>query len=126
MKQLQSNGQTLVALLIFMLVAMTITVAATAIAVINLQSNNAFASGSQALYDANSGIENAILELERDPAYGGSTMTIGSGTATITVSGTGSLTIVSVGSVGNFSRTVTATATESNDLITVTGWNETP
>jgi hypothetical protein len=126
MSRLNNRGQTLIALLIFMLVAMTITITATAIAIINLQSNNAMVSGDQALAAANSGIENALITLERNPGYSGGTMTIGGGTATITVSGTGSLTIVSVGSVGNFSRTVTANANDTSNIISVTGWSETP
>jgi hypothetical protein len=126
MKQNKEAGQTLIALLIFMLVAMTITIAATAIAIINIQSNNALSTGSQALQNANSGIENALLLIERDPSYSGGTMSLNGGTATITVSGSGSLTIVSVGTVGNFQRTVTATATDSANLLTLTSWSETP
>jgi hypothetical protein len=126
MKQLNQSGQTLIALLIFMLVAMTVTIAATAIAIINLQGNTSFANGQLALQNAQSGVENAVLSLERNPSYTGGTIPLASGTDTITVSGSGTLTIVSVGTDGNFSRTLTATATDTSDIISITNWSETP
>ncbi len=125
MKQ-REDGQTLIALLIFILVAMTITIAATAVAIINIQANNSFTTGEQALAAANSGIEDAVIQLERNPSYSGGTMPIANGTATITVSGTGTQTIVSIGSVGHFQRTVTATASTTANIVTVTNWSETP
>jgi ABC-type nitrate/sulfonate/bicarbonate transport system substrate-binding protein len=126
MTRLRQNGQTLIALLVFMLVAMTVTIAASAVAIINIQSNNNFTSGSEALLNANSGVEDTILKLERDPSYSGGTLNIGSGSATITVSGSGTLTIVSVGSSGNFQRTVTATITDTSNVMSLTSWSETP
>lgn len=126
MKRSDESGQTLIALLIFMLVAMTVTIAAIAITIINLQTNTEFVSGAQALQNAQSGIENSLLQLERNPSYSGGTMALSKGTDTITVSGSGTITIVSVGSVGNFQRTVTAIATDAANVITVTSWSETP
>lgn len=126
MKRLNSKGQTLIALLIFMLVAITITLAAAAVSIINLQSTDSFAEGEQALQDAQSGIEDTIIQLERNPSYSGSTMTLPSGTATITVSGSGSLTIISVGTVGNYRRTITANVTNTANVFTINSWSETP
>ncbi len=126
MRRLNEAGQTLIALLIFMLVAMTVTIAATAVAIINIQSNNGLSNGQTALVTANSGIENALLSLERNPTYTGSTMSLNNGTDTISISGTGTLTIVSVATVGRFQRTVTATATQTGSIITLSSWSETP
>ena len=126
MKKLNDSGQTLIALLIFMLVAMTVTLASIAIAITNIQAGNSISSGEIALQNAQSGIENALILLERNPSYAGSTMTLPSGNATITVSGTGTLNIVSEGSFGNFHRKITATATDTANLINVTSWSETP
>jgi len=127
MKKLTNDsGQTLIALLIFMLVAMTVTLAAIAIAITNIHSNNSFTNGEIALQNAQSGIENALISVERNPSYSGGVMTLSSGTATITVSGSGTLNIVSVGSIGNFQRTITATATDSSNIVTLTNWSETP
>jgi hypothetical protein len=126
MKKLQEAGQTLIALLVFMLVAMTVTLAATAIAIINIKSDNSLASGQTALLNANSGIENAIVSLERNPAYTGGTITLASGTATISISGTTTVTIVSVGTVGRYQRTETATLAYANNIYSLTSWIETP
>ncbi len=126
MKKLNTSGQTLVALLIYMVIAMTITLAAVAVTIINIRANNSYSSGSLALEYAQDGVENAMIQLERNPSYTGETMSIGSGSATITVSGSGSLTISSVGSVGNYRRTVTATATYASNSLTLNSWAETP
>jgi len=120
------SGQTIIALLIFMLVAMTITIASIAIAITNIQGNNSISSGQIALQNAESGAENAILLLQRNPSYSGGTMTLNNGTATISVSGSGTITIVSIGSTGNFQRKVTVTASQSANVINVTHWSETP
>lgn len=125
-KRTNESGQTLIALLIFMLVALTVTLAAIAIAITNIKSNSSFTNGEFALQNAQSGAENALILLERNPSYSGSTMTLPNGTATITVSGSGTLSIVSVGAIGNFRRTVTVTATDTSDVINVTNWSETP
>src|ERR1035438_6680803 len=111
-KRSNESGQTIIALLIFMLVAKTVTLAAIAIAITNIHSNNSFTSGELALQNAQSGVENALILLERNPSYSGGSMTLDNGTATITVSGSGTLNIVSVGAIGNFRRTITATATD--------------
>jgi hypothetical protein len=124
------QGQTIIALLIFMLLSILITTTAVTITVINTQGNNASNFGDLARQAAETGAENAMLQLERDPTYVGETMNINSNTtATITVSGTTTRTITSVGSVagiGTFKRTIIVTATYSGLAFTVTNWVETP
>ena len=123
---LNAGGQTLIALLIFMALAVVITITAATITIVNLQANNAYSSGELALGNAQTGAENALEQLERNPNYGGETMTLANGNATITVSGTGTKTIVSVGKNANFSRTITATVTYAANIITLTNWVESP
>ena len=125
-KPLNQSGQTLVALLIFMVLAITITVTAAAITIINTQGNSSYVNGQAALANAEAGVENALLRLERDPSYSGETMTLTAGSVTTTVSGTTTKTITAIGSAGSFKRTVTATAAYSGDTITLTTWAETP
>lgn len=126
MKKINNSGQTLIALLIYMLVAMTITLAAVAVAITNIKANNSFVTGNAALTNADSGVNEAIIQLIRNPSYTGGTITLNGGTATISISGTNPIVITSVGEIGNFKRTVTADATSSNNLISITKWNETP
>ena len=125
-QRLNQSGQTLIALLVFMAVSITITLAATAIAIINIRSNNDLIDGNQALLAADSGVEEALLQLERNPGYSGGSISVGPASAIITVSGSGTLDIVSVGNLGNMQRTVTATATYSSDILTLSSWSETP
>ena len=119
-------GQTLVALLVFMMAAMTLTLSATMIMVIRMQSDIAYQNGEQALQSAQLGIENALIRLERDTTYAGETMTLTTGTATITISGTTTKTIVSAGASGNAVRTITASVTITNGILSLASWSETP
>lgn len=126
MKKINDSGQTLIALLVFMVVACTLTIGAIAVSLINLQSSTNSNMGQVALYNASSGIENALLSLQRNPNYTGGVMTMPSGTATISISGASSLLITSVGQAGNYQRTETASASETNGVWTITNWSETP
>jgi Tfp pilus assembly protein PilW len=129
MKRNQS-GQTIIALLIFMMLAILITSTSVMITVISSQTNNGYTSGELALQAAETGAENALLQLERDPTYAGETMNINSSTtATITVSGTTTRTITSLGTVagiGTYKRTVVVTATNTANTFTVASWVESP
>lgn len=119
-------GQTLVALLAFMATALIITTGAVAVTIANLQSASEYSQGEAALQVAESGADNALERLVRDPSYTGETLTVGTGTATITVSGSPSYTITSVGKVGNFRRTIQVSAARSNEIVSVTSWSEVP
>lgn len=130
MKSLNQSGQTIIALLIFMMLSILITTTAVTITIINTAGNNQSNFGELARQAAETGAENAMLQLERDPTYTGETMSINSSTtATITVSGSATRTITSVGTVagiGTFKRTVVVTASYSGLAFTVTNWAETP
>lgn len=120
------SGQILVALLAFMATAFIITSAATVLVITNIQSASRYGMGEEALQLAESGADNALMRLVRDPAYTGETLTIGAGTVTITVSGSPSYTITSVGKLDDFRRTVQVTATRSNNAVSITSWSEVP
>ena len=126
MSKQHEAGQTLVALLIFMMLVITLATVAATITIVNIRSNSSFASGEQALANADSGAENALQRLLRDPTYTGETVSFANGAATISVTGTTGKTITSVGSIDNYQRTVTVTADYINNVLTVTSWSETP
>ena len=117
-------GQALVTLLVFIAVATTITAAATTVTLINSQTTGKFAQGESALVIAQAGADNAILRLLRDPNYSGETdLSIGSGTATITVSGSSVKTITSEGQDGNFIRKIQVVGTFVNNTFTISSWD---
>lgn len=125
MKNLKlESGQTLITLLFFMIIALTITSATVTILLINIKSTTKLEQGTLTYYIAESGIENAILRLLRDPNYTGETLPVGLGTATVTVTGADPKTIRSTGTLDNFSRIVEAQVGYTNNILTITSWKE--
>ena len=118
------KGQALITLLFFVLISLTITSAAIIIIITNSISVSRFQEGTLAYYMAESGVENALLRLLRDPNYVGETLTIGTSTAVITVSGSNPKTVVVVGQNGNFKRTVQAQMNYNNGYYTFSNWKE--
>ncbi len=118
------KGQALVMLLVFMVISITITTAAVGIIMANSMSVSRVEQGVAALTVAESGAENALLRLIRNPNYGGESLTLDGGNATVTVTGVNPKTIQSQGTVGSFSRTVQIQATITNTILTVNSWQE--
>ena len=117
------EGQTLVALLFFVLVGMIITVAATFILSVNALSAQKLSSGEITRELAETGIENALIQLLRDKNYTGETLTIESDNILITVSGTTTRKIEATATSGNFVRKFEVLATYEGTLIPGT-WKE--
>jgi hypothetical protein len=126
-QRLKESGQSLVALLAFMAMALTMTSAVTMVTIANATTTSKYSLGQEALAIAEAGADNAFMRLLRDPNYAApETLPIGDGTATITISGTNPKTITSIGEIGSFRRTITVVATRTNNVLTVTSWTETP
>jgi len=121
--KIKDAGQALITLLFFVLISLTIASAAIIIIITNSASANKFQEGTLAYYAAESGVENALLRLLRDPNYTGETLIIGSTTVIATVSGNPK-TVVSVGQNGNFKRTVQAQMNYNNGYYTFSNWKE--
>lgn len=118
-------GQVLVALLVFMAVGLIITSAAVAILIATSQATLRFYLGEEVYAAAESGVENAILRLERDPSYSGEqSMIVGRGSAAITVSGDEVKTIESEATIGNFRRKIRVEGTFEDFIFTPTSWVE--
>lgn len=126
MKKIKHNsGQTLVVLLVFMVVAITVISAAVVVTVISSQSTSIFSLGEGAFAISESGAENALMRLLRDPDYSGETLVVGNGTAIISVSNNGNNKIItSVGINGNYTRTIEIVTSYTNNVLTITSWRE--
>lgn len=118
------KGTALITLLIFTLISTIISSAAITIMMVNTSATSQSQQGNETLYIAESGIENGILRLLRDPSYSGESMTINGGTAVIRISGTGPYTIESAATKGNYTRTLHATVGYSNNILTISSWGE--
>lgn len=118
------KGQTLVTVLIFVIIAITLTTGAIAMTVVNSQTASSFDRSNQAYGVAESGAENGVLQLLRNPGYTGETFLVGDDSATINVSGSNPYTIVSSGRSGGFVRKIEVTADYTGGVLTVLTWKE--
>ncbi|MCL4338331.1 hypothetical protein M1271_01430 [Patescibacteria group bacterium] len=123
-KSSNSQGQALVTLLFFVIVAITVTSAATVIILVNSLSTEKTQQSTINSVAAESGIENAILQLLRDPTYTGSTMSVGDNSVQTTVSGSNIYTITATASAGNIRRAAQAQVQNSNNVLSVLSWKE--
>lgn len=121
----RQQGQTLITLLFFMVIAISITTAGVIMIMTNSLSSTRLEQGTEDYYIAESGVENALIRLLRDPTYTGETLTVGSGSAAVTVTNnSGTYTITSLGSMGNFTRKIQAVVSYTNNILNVTSWSE--
>ena len=117
------GGQALITLLFFVLISLTITTGAIIIIIANSISVGKFQEGTLAYYAAESGVENALLRVLRDSNYAGETLTIGTSSVVITVTGNPKI-VVSTGQNGNFKRTIQAQMNYDNGYYTFSSWKE--
>jgi len=118
------KGQALITLLFFMIIGITVTSAAVVLMYVNAVSGSKQQDGEVAYQTALSGAENAKIRLLRNPSYTGeSNLSIGSSSATIAVTGSGTSAdpyiITSTGTMGNFVRKVQMQATYVNNFFNV-------
>ena len=119
------KGQTLALLIVFVVVGVTITSVATILVLLNSRNATNFELGVMALQLADSGAENALLRLLRNPSYTGETIDAQDGTITIAVTGAGqNKTVTSTARVSNFLRTIKVDVNFASTL-TITSWKET-
>lgn len=118
------SGQVLVSLLMFIIITIIITSAAVVIMVVNSESGSKTLLGDETYYVAESGAENALIRLLRDTSYTGEVLQVGQGTATINVTGTNPQTITSTAVMGNFRRIIQVTVSYTNNILSVTSWQE--
>jgi hypothetical protein len=118
------KGQTLVLLLVFVMVTIAITTAATFIVATNSLSATAVSQGLATKQMAEAGAEKALLQLLRNPGYKGETFSLDSGTITATVSGTTTLTIDSTAVNGDYVKRVEVRAAYSNNVLTPVSWKD--
>lgn len=114
----------MILLIFFVLTAVAITISAISMMIITTGSVADAENGINVGQLADSGAENALLKLERDPNYTGETYPIGTSTVTIIVTGTTTKTIDSTVVSGDFTRKVEVLANYTNNVLTTTSWKE--
>lgn len=115
------------ALLFFVMVGIIVTTAATIILATNSLAAQKLSQGEVTRQLAETGAENALLQLLRNKNYTGETLTDIGGVVgdnvTVTVIGTTVKTIDSIATSGEFVRKVEIIA-NSNDVLTPVSWKE--
>lgn len=126
-KMTNQSGQMLIPLLIFMVIAVMIITGAIIVMGIDTTTASSLQQSSLALNNAETGAENAVLRLLRDPAYTGEVMTFPQqGSAQIAVVGTDTFIATSSGRMGNFLRKIEVHMQYDTGKLTVTSWREIP
>lgn len=118
------SGQALVSLLFTVAIGITITSAAAVILLNNITASSKYEQGTTAFYIAESGLENGLLRLLRNPNYSGETLAIGEGTAVTQVFSGNPITLVSTGTFGNAVRKIQAEIVYNGIMFTISSWIE--
>ncbi|MCH8821472.1 hypothetical protein IID23_03005 [Patescibacteria group bacterium] len=122
---MNQKGQTLVSLLI--IIAVTILAVASAIVSASLSSTTAITTISDKVYySAETGAEEALIKLLRDPSYPGETLGLAGINVEITVSSPSPTekVITSIASTNSIKRRVDVSVQFLNNILTVTSWDE--
>lgn len=123
-KRPQQQGQALVLLLVIMVVAITVISAAVIVTLVNSQGTARQVQGQYAFDIAETGVENALLRLLRDPDFPGETIFVNGGETISTVSGSPAQTIAAHGKLGNFTRIIQVGITYNNNVLNIISWKE--
>ena len=118
------EGQTMIILLTYMIIAIIVTTTSIALVLNSSSGTDKVYQGTNALDIAESGAETAMIKLLRNPVYSGETLTVEGGQAEVTVTGSNPKTIVSIGTLNNFTRTIQVVVDTSNNTLTATSWKE--
>lgn len=119
-----NKGQALVMLLIYMVITISIVSAAVVAVIVNSISGSKQVSSQNVYVLAEGGIENALLRLIRNPEYTGEILEFNEGTATVDVTGTEPKTILSVGKIGNFVRSIEVSVSYIDNELRILSWDE--
>ena len=117
-----NHGQTLVTLLVFTVVAIAITSTAISIMINITRSASIVESRIIASQAAESGIENAIIRVLRDPEYAGETLQIGDASVEISVAGSDPIVITADATYGSYIQTVQTTIAYVDNSLTISDW----
>ena len=118
------SGQALVVLLVFTVFGLIIISTAVALLITQTTGTLITQQSDQAASVAKSGVEDALLQLLRNPAYTGGEITIDNGAATVGVSGSNPIVIRSQGEVNVVKRNLEVEVNRINGRLVVKSWRE--
>ena len=125
MKILTTHGQALVTLLLFVIISVTITSGAIIVILLNSRDVTQISQYGTCRAIAETGVENALLRLLRNPGYTGEVMSLDGGSANVQVAmSSGTYTITSAATLGSYHDTIQVVAIETNDVMSISSWKE--
>lgn len=118
------QGQALTALLIVMFVGLSIISAAVSLVDTATTTTGSLEEAQEALNVAETGVEDALLKLLRNPSFIGETLTVGPGLATINIVAGSPITVNSQGVVGNHQRNIQIKISFNSGVMLINSWKE--
>jgi len=119
-----TQGHAAIMLLIFVVVGVAVISASITMNIVQSQSALRYEQSTSALQLAETGVENALLRLLRDPSYTGETLTTPEGSTTINVVGATTQTITATASSGTAYKTLQVRVDRSTGALNITSWSE--
>ncbi len=120
------SGQALVTLLFISVIGVTVITAAAILIFQNIQSSSIVEQGTQAYYIAESGIEEGVLRMLRNPGYSGTSpgqpLDVDGGSVVISTASGG--IISATGTYHDTSRTIQVKTVYNNGELTISSWKE--
>lgn len=121
----RQKGQAMIMMVMVVILLTSITTTAVLMITTNLLSTMREEQGGKTIAIAESGAENALLRLLRDPDYSGEVVLIGPGSAEITVTGDDvNKSIESVASAYGFTRKVVVESRFEDGNLVIDSWKE--
>jgi len=117
------SGHTLVTILVFTVVALAVVTASVNAIITITRSTAVLERHIIVTQAAESGIENAILRLLRDPSYNGEILTINDITVIITLAGSDPKVISASSQYFGEKQTIEVTVTYNENRLTISSWN---
>lgn len=121
MKYGNQKGQAVITLIFFVAISLSIITAMSFIVLNNITAGANVEQGAVAYYAAETGAENALLRLLRDPSYAGETMTVDNSTVEIDVNAG---VITSTATFENSVRIIEVQTVYNNNILTISSWRE--
>ena len=115
------KGQIFITMLFFVIIGVTIISAETIVLFTNILSASTTEQGTNAYYVAESGIEEALLRLNRNPSYAGGVLTVGGGNAVIQAE---SGIITATGTYANTTSKIQVETMKNNGILKIVSWKE--
>ena len=121
----KSGGQILTSVIVFVAFGLSVIALSAILTIINLQNSMKNIESLNCLSFAESGVEEALLNLLRDPSYTGGTFSVDSAEVIVTVSTNASVSTINSKAIYNgLRRWVVATASIENMELSLLSWSE--